>query len=77
MKKTMKEVIEQRNRWIETAKNLNALDADSRKNIVKHIKSKYAIVLIPSMIDRLDELAAGYGCDQQLTGYLEQAGITL
>jgi len=68
----MQQDIARRKEWRETAKNLNRLPENQRIRIVIHIKGKYKRELIGTMVDRLDALAAGYGCDEQLISWLDQ-----
>ena len=68
----MQQQIARQKEWRETAENLNRLPEKQRIRIVIHIKGKYESELIDSMRDRLDALAAGYGCDEQLISWLDQ-----
>jgi hypothetical protein len=72
IKSNMRKQIQLKKEWRKTAENLNRLPEDQRIRIVIHIKGKYDRGLIDSMRDRLDALAAGYGCDEQLISWLDQ-----
>ena len=73
----MKNTIAKRNADKATAKNVNNMELEDQMNLGCHLIAKHGHNMFPTLLDRVESLAAGYGIDHVAIDGLNRLGIEL